>query len=58
MILLEGTPRTMVGVEVLSGTLQARLQLRNFVAFIGGRYPTGISVLTGAGMVVQSGFTS
>lgn len=58
LMLLEGEQRTATQLEVLSGTLQVRFQLRNYVAFLAGRYPTGISVLTGAGMVVQSGFTN
>ena len=58
MVLFEGEPHTMVGRDVLSGTLSARLQLRRSAAFIAGRYPSGISVITGAGCVVQSGFTN
>lgn len=58
LVLFEGEPHTMVALEVLSGTLQARIQLRRSAAFIAGRYPQGISVLTGTGMVVQSGFTN
>lgn len=58
LVLFEGEPHTMVGLEVGSGTLQARLQLRRSAAFIAGRYPQGISVMTGTGMVVQSGFTN
>ena len=58
MVLFEGEPRTQVGLEVLSGTLQARISLRRSAAFIGGRYPSGISVLSGVGMIVQSGFTN
>ncbi len=56
MLVFEGEARTMVGLEVLSGTMQARLQLRNYAAFIGGRYPSGLGVISGSGMVVQSGY--
>jgi hypothetical protein len=44
-----------VNVEPLSGTLQARLQLRGYAAHL-VRQPTGIATLTGTGMIVQSGF--
>lgn len=56
LILLEGAPHTQVALEPLSGTLQARLRLHRYVAAITGRYPTGISVISGTGMDVQSGF--
>lgn len=55
LLLLEGTPITDVSTEVLSGTLEARIRIRNYVAFIGGRYPTGVSVIGGTGFVVQAG---
>lgn len=57
LILLEGTPRTNVYLEVLSGILQARIQMRNYAVFLSGRYPTSIGTLTGTGMVVQPGFS-
>lgn len=56
LLLFEAEPRTSVMVEVLSGTLQARLQLRNYAAAITGRYPSGVATVSGTGMVVQSGF--
>jgi HK97 family phage major capsid protein len=40
--------------EVLSGTMQARLQLRGYVAAILGRYPTATATLTGTGLVVAT----
>lgn len=56
LILLEGIPETVVQQEVLSGTLGARFQMHNRVAAITNRYPSGISPITGTGMVVQPGF--
>jgi hypothetical protein len=55
-LLMEGEPTVSVGTEVLSGTLQARIQLRNYVAAITARRPAGIAAVTGTGMVVASGF--
>jgi HK97 family phage major capsid protein len=55
MMLWESQPTTMVGLEVLSGSLQARLQLRAYAAFI-CRYPTAVTVLGGTGLAVQTGF--
>jgi HK97 family phage major capsid protein len=55
MILLESVPRTAVMLEVLSGTLQARLQLHAYVASLTGRYPSGVATLAGSGLVVQTG---
>jgi HK97 family phage major capsid protein len=54
-VLLESDLRTTVNVEPLSGTLQARVQLRGYAAHL-IRQPTGIATLTGTGMVVQSGY--
>lgn len=58
MILFEGTPQTTVMREVLSGSLGVRFQLHNRVAAITNRFASGISPITGTGMVVQSGFNS
>lgn len=55
-LLFEGDPITNVYTEVLSGNLMARIQLRNYAAAIVGLYASGIAVLNGSGMVVQSGF--
>jgi HK97 family phage major capsid protein len=57
-ILLESAPHARVHLEVLSGTLQARIQLHCYVAALLGRYPSGISVLNGSNMAVASGFNS
>lgn len=54
--LFEGTAVARIGVEVLSGTLQARFTYRNYAAAITNRYATGISVLSGTGLVPVSGY--
>jgi HK97 family phage major capsid protein len=56
LYLFEGTVRTRVLMEVLSGTLQVRIQLYNYVASIPQRRPTAISVISGTGMVPGAGF--
>jgi HK97 family phage major capsid protein len=56
LLLFEAEPRNAVLTEVLSGTLGARIQLRNYVAAITNRYPSGVAVISGTGLVVQSGF--
>jgi hypothetical protein len=55
LLLWEGEPRTAVNLDVLSGTLQARIQLRSYAAAILGRYSSGVSVMSGSGFVVQAG---
>ena len=55
LIVFEANPVTDANVEVLSGTLGARLIYRNYAAALTSRQPTSISVLSGTGMVVQSG---
>lgn len=54
--LWEGMLRTRTLMEVLSGTLQVRLQLYNYVAFMPDRYPMSFSVIGGTGLVAPSGF--
>jgi HK97 family phage major capsid protein len=49
-------PTMNVHEGVLSGSLEARLELRAYVAFIAHRFPQSISVLGGSGMKVPSGF--
>lgn len=57
LMLFEGTPSCTVNVDTAkSGNLQARLVFRNYVAFLAGRYPSGIGTLTGTGFVVATGF--
>ncbi len=54
--LWEGALRTRALTEVLSGTLQVRLQLWNYVAFMPDRYLTSISVIGGTGLISPAGF--
>lgn len=54
-MLFEGSPRTRVLQEVLSGTLQVRFQLYNYVALL-HRYAPSISVMSGTGFAAPSGF--
>lgn len=56
LVLLESQPHTVVDTQVLSGTLGARIQLHTYVAAITNRYPTGISVISGTGLVIQTSF--
>lgn len=49
LILMEGELRVRALPEVLSGTLQVRLQVFAYSAFVSGRYPSGITVLSGTG---------
>jgi hypothetical protein len=57
-VLFEGAPSTLIAREPLSGAMGVRLQMHTNVAAITGRRPAGISVVSGTGLVVQSGFTS
>lgn len=50
LMLAEGPQRTRVLQEVLSGTLQVRIQLYAFSAFAGGRRPKVITRIQGAGL--------
>ncbi|GAB3766385.1 HK97 family phage major capsid protein [Nocardioides ginsengisegetis] len=54
--LYEGAVRTRVLQEVLSGTLQVRVQLFNYLAFIGNRRPSAFSVVSGTGLIMPTGF--
>lgn len=56
LYLFEGSMRTRVLAEVLSGTLQVRLQVYNYVAFMGNRRPEAISVISGTGLIPTAGF--
>lgn len=56
MLVLESEPRASVMKEVLSGELGVRLQLHSYAASLPGRYPSSIAVLSGTGMIVQSGY--
>jgi hypothetical protein len=51
-----GHSRVRVLQEVLSGTLQVRIQLYNYVAAMQHRRPKAISVISGTGLVAPTGF--
>jgi hypothetical protein len=55
LILWEGTPKFRALPEILSGTLQVRYQLYCYSAFMPGRFPPSISLITGSGMQVTAG---
>jgi HK97 family phage major capsid protein len=54
--LWESEPALSVFESVLSGTLEARVQLRSYAAFTPHRYPQSIATLGGAGFKVTAGF--
>lgn len=54
--LWEGSMRSRVMAEVLSNTLQVRLQVYNYVAFMANRRPEAISVISGTGLIPPAGF--
>lgn len=54
LLLAEGPQRTRVLQEVLSGTLQIRIQLYAFSAFAGGRRPKVITRISGAGLATPT----
>jgi hypothetical protein len=54
LYLAEGPVRTRVLTEVLSGTLQVRIQLYAFSALAGGRRPKVITKISGAGLVIPT----
>ncbi|MEV8031392.1 phage major capsid protein [Streptomyces sp. NPDC086182] len=56
LYLWEGSMRSRVLQEVLSGTLQVRFQVYNYAAFMADRRPEAISVISGTGLVAPSGF--
>lgn len=55
-LLFEGALRTRALPEVLSGTLTVRLQVYAYSALILGRFPAGISTITGTGMAAPAGY--
>lgn len=56
LYLWEGSMRSRVLTEVLSNTLQVRLQVYNYVAFMANRRPEAISVISGTGLIAPVGF--
>jgi hypothetical protein len=55
-MLWESALHTQIMLDVLSGTLMARLQLRRYCAAI-HRFPSGIATITGSGMIPATGFS-
>ena len=53
-MLFEGGLNTRVLPEILSGTLQVRLQVYKYVAFTAERYPASLVTLTGTGLTAPS----
>jgi HK97 family phage major capsid protein len=56
LYLWEGPVRTRVLQEVLSGTLQVRIQVFEYFAFMGNRRPEAISVISGTGVIPTAGY--
>jgi HK97 family phage major capsid protein len=56
LYLWEGSMRTRVLTEILSGTLQVRFQVYNYAAFMPDRRPETISVISGTGLIAPTGF--
>jgi HK97 family phage major capsid protein len=54
MVLMETPLVTRVADQVLSGNLQVRLQVWNYSAFASQRYPSGISIISGTGLVTPT----
>jgi hypothetical protein len=54
LILMEGPLRVRALQEVLAGTLQVRLQVFAYSAFVSGRWPSGITVISGTGLATPS----
>jgi hypothetical protein len=54
LLVFEGAPTMSAFTETLAGTLEARVQYRCHVGAILGRYPSGISVIGGTGLAVQT----
>ncbi len=55
LLLLESEPQTMINRERLSGSLGVGIEMHGYAAALTGRRPAGISVLSGTGLVVQTG---
>ena len=54
--LYEGAIRSRVLLEPLSGTLQVRVQLYNYVAALVDRFPVSVAQIQGTGLIAQSGY--
>jgi HK97 family phage major capsid protein len=56
LYLWEGALRTRVLNEVLSGTMQVRIQVYEYFAFMAARRPESISVISGTGVIPTAGY--
>jgi hypothetical protein len=56
LYLFEGAMRSRALQEVLSGTLQIRFQIYNYIAFMPDRYAVSTSIISGTGLVAPAGF--
>jgi HK97 family phage major capsid protein len=56
LYLWEGAMQTRVLQEVLSGTLQVRFQVYAYSAFMAGRRPESISVVSGTGLIPDANY--
>lgn len=56
LITMEGPIRTRVLYETDANTLQVRLQLFNYAAFMPNRYPKAIGKVTGTGLAAPTGY--
>ncbi len=54
--LWESNLRTRSLIEPLSGTLQVRIQVYQYFAYLSGRRPTSISAISGTGVIPQTGW--
>jgi len=54
--LMEGSVRTRVLPDVLSGNLTVRFQLYRYAAFTSGVRATGVAAISGTGLTAPSGF--
>ncbi len=54
--LWEGSLQTRTLTEVLSGTMQVRIQVYAYVALMAGRYPKAIATMGGTGFAAPSGY--
>lgn len=54
-LILESERRTSINRDVLSGTLEVRLQMRRYVAAL-LRFPSSVAYVTGTGMAVPTNF--
>ena len=56
LVLFESPPTQAVYTDVLSGTMEARIQLRYYAAWIPGRFPSSVCAITGTGQTQVANF--